>query len=982
MQFTIANNSYFFVDNIDQASNDFLWNKMTFEDPNSRYKNNGGRTWQNKIRKYDYINKRCLLTYLPRMYHICKENNLPCNIVDVRDPWKYSNNVVDISQIDKNFLPGITLEDYQIEAIKTAVKLDYGIIKATTGSGKGEMIVGICKAISCPTIVLADMTVVVSQLKERLELRNVEEEIGLFFSGEKPNGERIVVGSIQSLAPPASVGPAPSDSEFETTKDYEKAMKKWQMRKDAFKTRQKNYRFLIDYVKKAEMLIVDECVDENSFIHTDIGLITASELFDRINDKETIKVECLGGKHLITDCSDKFDDSLSIRTIKSRELITSYNHKFAVFENGNRIDKYASDLKCGDLLLVNNLEYNCANSTDSKENLMWYFAGLFIGDGHMPNYSQIKFGVRKDFDDWIDLLNNMSNNYNGEFTYSFNNRGDLVLRFKSEEIITFIRNLGFSKGRKMGSIDPKFYVPKNHVSDLLRGLFDAEGTAYDSCCHFDSSDKKLSVFVQNCLSYLGIVSNLFVSNHRDNCKHEKSWRVSITSSQYSKFLKLVGFNFKRKIKKFISDERNTNCFIDPSKYVLKWRKYLSLSRLKSIVGFIPKQEISLNRLIEFQNSIESHMKFEPSSFVEAKRQFCISYKKVADYHCLPLMSTYIRINRYGHDYLWIEYVDHIKQYFSANKIDTTISGYAVEPIHEIVNSGKRRLIDFTVDTVSSFNVNGFLVHNCDRSSSTTYKSVIRTHFKGRKKFGFSATPYDISKPIRNLNIEENFGPIIFNMERTDVESRGRIIPCKYRMIVYEDPMYELHNKITLDDATNMFMVENQRFHDMIFGLCNIHKNEKNMILVDRIPLGENLLARASQLGLNARFIYGMTSKSEREETIDLFAAGQLDVLIGGKIVNRGLDIKGGVDNLINATGGKLRSDFLQKIGRALRVNKRGYSYVYDFLFRCNHYLYEHSKARLETIIDAGYESTVMYGYANISGEELVKRNFVSPKKSK
>ncbi len=529
MQFTIANNSYFFVDNIDQASNDFLWNKMTFEDPNSRYKNNGGRTWQNKIRKYDYINKRCLLTYLPRMYHICKENNLPCNIVDVRDPWKYSNNVVDISQIDKNFLPGITLEDYQIEAIKTAVKLDYGIIKATTGSGKGEMIVGICKAISCPTIVLADMTVVVSQLKERLELRNVEEEIGLFFSGEKPNGERIVVGSIQSLAPPASVGPAPSDSEFETTKDYEKAMKKWQMRKDAFKTRHKNYRFLIDYVKKAEMLIVDEC---------------------------------------------------------------------------------------------------------------------------------------------------------------------------------------------------------------------------------------------------------------------------------------------------------------------------------------------------------------------------------------------------------------------------------------------------------------------DRSSSTTYKSVIRTHFKGRKKFGFSATPYDISKPIRNLNIEENFGPIIFNMERTDVESRGRIIPCKYRMIVYEDPMYELHNKITLDDATNMFMVENQRFHDMIFGLCNIHKNEKNMILVDRIPLGENLLARASQLGLNARFIYGMTSKSEREETIDLFAAGQLDVLIGGKIVNRGLDIKGGVDNLINATGGKLRSDFLQKIGRALRVNKRGYSYVYDFLFRCNHYLYEHSKARLETIIDAGYESTVMYGYANISGEELVKRNFVSPKKSK
>lgn len=529
MQFTIVNNTHFYVDDIDQQSNDFLWNQMTFEDTNSRYKNNGGRSWQNKIRKYDYVNKKCLLTFLPRMYHICKTNNLHCNVHDARDPWKYADKVLHESQINKDFLPKISLEDYQIEAIRKATKVDYGIIRATTGAGKSEMIAGICKAINCPTVILADMTVVVSQLKERLELRAVEEEIGLFYAGEKPNGERIVVGSIQSLATPAAVGPSPSHEEFDTDAKYQNAIKKWQIKKDAYKTRLKNYKLLIDYVKKAEMLIVDEC---------------------------------------------------------------------------------------------------------------------------------------------------------------------------------------------------------------------------------------------------------------------------------------------------------------------------------------------------------------------------------------------------------------------------------------------------------------------DRSSSDSYRSVIRTHFKGRKKFGFSATPYDPSKPLKNLIVEENFGPIIFDMNRKDVEARGRIIPCKYRMILYEDASYDYHNKITLDDATNMFMVDNQRFHDMIFGLCNVHKGERNMVLVDRIPLGENLLRRALELGLRARFIYGMTSKSDREETINLFAAGQLDVLIGGKIVNRGLDIKGGVDNLINATGGKLRSDFLQKIGRALRVNARGYSYVYDFLFRCNHYLYEHSKARLNTIIDAGYESIVLFGYANLTGEEFVKRNYVLPKRPK
>lgn len=522
MELQIVNNNYVYMNNIIDRHNNILWDKMTFVDPNSKFMNKN-RPWQGKFRKYDLVQKRCLLTFLPRIVHICKSENLPFSIDDLRDKWNYP--VADPNTITADYLPKITLEDYQIASIKKALQVEFGIFKLTTGAGKTEIIAGICKAINCPTVILADMTVVVSQLKERLQLRNVAEEIGLFFAGEKPNGEMIVVGSVQSLAAPTPVGPSPSAEEFPDDNKYQKALQKWHQQRDAYNTRKKNYKFLIEYVQKAEMLIVDEC---------------------------------------------------------------------------------------------------------------------------------------------------------------------------------------------------------------------------------------------------------------------------------------------------------------------------------------------------------------------------------------------------------------------------------------------------------------------DRSASDTYKKVIRTHFKGRRKYGFSATPYDDAKPIKNINVEENFGPIVFEMNRKEVEERGRIIPCKYRSIVYEDPNFDLHNKITLDEATNMFMIENQRFHDIIFGICNVHKGERNMILTERIPLGENLLARAQTLGLNARFIYGSTPKSERDRIIAEFAAGQLDVLIGGKIVNRGLDIKGGVDNLIVATGGKLRSDFLQKIGRALRVNNRGFSYVYDFLFRCNHYLYEHSKARLATIIDAGYESKVLFGYANLDGKEFVRRNYQPP----
>jgi len=111
-----------------------------------------------------------------------------------------------------------------------------------------------------------------------------------------------------------------------------------------------------------------------------------------------------------------------------------------------------------------------------------------------------------------------------------------------------------------------------------------------------------------------------------------------------------------------------------------------------------------------------------------------------------------------------------------------------------------------------------------------------------------------------------------------------------------------------------------------------------------------------------------------------FEKRKFNVLIGGKIINRGLDLDGGCENLIIATGGKLRSDFVQKVGRALRHNKRGKSIVYDFFFRCNKYLYGHSKARLKTMVDFGYKSTIVFKNGSIDGDKLIKSRFRIPKK--
>jgi superfamily II DNA or RNA helicase len=131
----------------------------------------------------------------------------------------------------------------------------------------------------------------------------------------------------------------------------------------------------------------------------------------------------------------------------------------------------------------------------------------------------------------------------------------------------------------------------------------------------------------------------------------------------------------------------------------------------------------------------------------------------------------------------------------------------------------------------------------------------------------------------------------------------------------------------------------------------------------------------SAVGLTAHFIYGKTPKRRRDELLRSFERREFDVLVGGKIINRGLDLSGGCENLIIATGGKLQSEFEQKIGRALRLNRRGKSRVFDFFFRCNKYLYNHSKARLKVMVSLEYDSKVIFPGGVIDGTDLIKKKF-------
>lgn len=94
-------------------------------------------------------------------------------------------------------LNGITLRDYQVEAIETALSAGRGILDMSVGSGKTEIACGLIKAIGRKTLFIVHLKTLLIQTVERLKDR-LGVEPAVFGSGSAEFGD-ITVATIQSL---------------------------------------------------------------------------------------------------------------------------------------------------------------------------------------------------------------------------------------------------------------------------------------------------------------------------------------------------------------------------------------------------------------------------------------------------------------------------------------------------------------------------------------------------------------------------------------------------------------------------------------------------------------------------------------------------------------------------------------------------------------------------------------------------------------
>jgi superfamily II DNA or RNA helicase len=273
-----------------------------------------------------------------------------------------------------------------------------------------------------------------------------------------------------------------------------------------------------------------------------------------------------------------------------------------------------------------------------------------------------------------------------------------------------------------------------------------------------------------------------------------------------------------------------------------------------------------------------------------------------------------------------------------------------------------------------------MVDECDKATSKQYRNLFRFHFNGRRKYGFSGTPFDKKKPVDGLVLRENLGSIISTTERKELEEIGRIIPIRFYMFAYGENGNP-QDKTAFDIAEREIIIDNPKFHKRILKIVQAFPDDGTLVLIDTSNI-EDLGHRLEELIPNSAFIYGKTPKTKRRAHIKSFENRELKCLIGGKIIKRGLDLAGGVENLIIIGGGKLWSEFDQKLGRAVRNNQRGWARVFSFLFLNNYYLYRHSREQLKALVSLGYTSQIIFKHNKLDGAKFVKSRFRRPKPAK
>lgn len=486
------------------------------------------------------------------------------------------------------------------------------------------------------------------------------------------------------------------------------------------------------------------CVDGESVINTNIGLITALELYNRLNNNEPILAK-VGNEffNIVSTNKSIKDKGVIIKTKSGMCSIFGEEHPIAVFDNNDVSFIKAKNLEAGQCLLNSYGLFDSQIDTIKADDT-WYIIGLFIGDGYFNSNKSIRFAYTKYTEDWNRELTEY-NIVDKSLKITKNKRGDTISLLTSPTLCNILKNMGFMPYHKKTGVMPNIILPMDPscIKGFLQGIFDAEGSSSGKSNTIIITMKDLNIInrIKISLDLFGIKSSITT-----NIKGYHT--LTIHSSHANKFNKIIGFRFKDKNKIYLVDNRRKNSGvvgnIDATNIINLLNKWnFKKSEISSYIGINKRNHIRINnkkftehqfiKLVELISNRYNKL-LQPNT---NRLEIGASANNISKVISENLWTTISKFRRkdYSSLYKYIELQkDELKNVICNST--TILKDFILDKIidKQIIEQD-RIMYDFTVDKKHMFECNNLLVHNCptdldwdnplkDDDLATIFKQVV------------------------------------------------------------------------------------------------------------------------------------------------------------------------------------------------------------------------------------------------------------------
>ncbi|KAK5584157.1 hypothetical protein RB653_005764 [Dictyostelium firmibasis] len=223
------------------------------------------------------------------------------------------------------------------------------------------------------------------------------------------------------------------------------------------------------------------------------------------------------------------------------------------------------------------------------------------------------------------------------------------------------------------------------------------------------------------------------------------------------------------------------------------------------------------------------------------------------------------------------------------------------------------------------------------------------------RLGFSATPFKQDDPVHNHYLTSVFGTLLCDITTKELTKINILSEAVIHFYPIKRPVVKVEPGSHFQIMENLLISENKYLNDSIVKIIENIESGRVMILVKRLSHGDELF----KLLPNAYWIKGDDDQQTREHVIKKLRESDPNkkvIAIFSSIGNVGLDVK--IHHLINACGGKDPNMTIQKLGRGLRRadDKTHLDYHdFNFSYKVNKALNDHSKARINTLKNEGHQ---------------------------